>query len=316
MNKKIICIGGASIDYTLKTVHTLELSTSNPITSFATLGGVANNVAINLANLTDQVQLQCVIGDDNEGQYVLSNAQKKGITTTNTLILKNKMTSRYYAVLDQKGELHIALADMQIYDHIPLGEFTSSWEHWEKNSIIFADTNLSTEILQYLIPWCEQKQLQLCIDPVSVSKAKKLPLSLAGVFFIKPDRFEAAALTNIPIHSIRDCMKAGDILLKRGAQNVVISLGKSGYVIINETFQKHFPALHIDNILNVSGAGDAFVAGVLFELKRDATLQQACDTGRAAAALAIQSSHTMVDNMSLDTLIDQKNRESHHAAFF
>jgi len=316
MTKHIICIGGATVDYTLKSLHALELSTSNPVTSFTALGGVAHNVALNLASLTDQVQLQCVVGDDREGQQLLSHAQKKGIITDHSLILQNTMTSRYYAVLDHQGELHIALADMQIYDHIPLHEFTASWDQWDKNNIIFADTNLSTAMLHHLIQLCEKKQIQLCIDPVSIPKAKKLPHSLAGVFLIKPDRFEATALTGIPIHSVDDCIKAGNMLLERGVQNVIISLGKSGYVIINKTVQAYFPALHVEHVVNVSGAGDAFVAGVLFELKQGATLQQACITGSAAAALAVQSPHTVADTMSLANVSYQINRENHHATIF
>lgn len=63
------------------------------------------------------------------------------------------------------------------------------------------------------------------------------------------------------IHSISDCIKAGQLLLDKGVRNCIISLGKSGYVIVNEAIQKHFPAFLINPVVDVSGARDAFLAG-------------------------------------------------------
>jgi sugar/nucleoside kinase (ribokinase family)/ubiquinone/menaquinone biosynthesis C-methylase UbiE len=304
------CVGGATIDYKLKSITSLEFFTSNPVTSFTALGGVAHNVALNLACLTKNVGLQCVVGNDNDGYRLLSHAQNAGIDTTSSLTLDNKMTSRYYAILDSLGEMQIGLADMEI------AEFTSAWNVWDSESIIFIDTNLPTEILQHAITLSVNKGLCLCIDPVSIPKTKKLPTLLNGVFLIKPDRFEAATLSDMPVTSPSDCIKAGEFLLKKGVQNVVISLGEMGYVIVNETYQKHFPALPVDFIIDVSGAGDAFMAGIIFELSQNNDIVAACQTGAAAAVLALQSSQTVTEAMSIANLIYQKNKENAHATIF
>jgi pseudouridine kinase len=280
------------------------------------LGGVAYNVASNLANLTNNVYLQCAVGNDNDGHRLLAQAKTKGINICNSLVLDNKMTSRYYAILDRSGEMHMGLADMEIYNDLPLDIFTGAWSAWEKNSIIFIDTNLPAEILQQAIQLCNKKQLQLCIDPVSVSKAKKLPASLTGVFLIKPDRLEAAILADMPITSLSDCIKAGQILLKRGVEHVVISLGETGYVIVDDSYQIHLPAIHVNPIVDVSGSGDAFIAGILYELAQGANILQACETGAAAAALTLQSLHTVTENMSYSNLINQKNRNKHDEKIF
>ncbi len=312
-SKKIFCVGGALVDYKLKSINPLELSTSNPITSSTAFGGVAHNVALNLAYLIKNIHLQCVVGNDNDGYRLLSHTQNAGVDTTRSLTLDNKMTSRYYAILDKQGEMQMGLADMEIYDSIPFAEFTSAWDAWENDSIIFLDTNLPAEIVQHAIHVARQKQLCLCIDPVSITKAKKLPAELNGVFLIKPDRFEASTLANIPITSPTDAIAAGLVLLKKGVQHVVISLGELGYVIVNETCQSYFPVMPVDSIVDVSGAGDAFIAGILFELTQDANLLQACQTGAAAAALTLQSNYSVSDHMSLANLINQKNKEYPYA---
>ena len=65
--KKIICIGGANIDFKLKSAYPLLLNTSNQVCSNHSFGGVARNVAHNLANISTNIHLQSVVGDDAYG---------------------------------------------------------------------------------------------------------------------------------------------------------------------------------------------------------------------------------------------------------
>lgn len=321
MTTNIFCIGGAAIDRKLKTIKPMQLATSNPISTSITFGGVAHNVARNLAQLTDNIYLQCIVGDDNEGQQLLAHLNKAEIDTKASLVKTNGKTASYYAILEPDGELAVALIDMEIYDDIDFELFTKTWDHWQAGDLVFLDTNLSLPLIEHAILESIRKELILCIDPVSALKATKLPSNLEGVYLIKPDRFEAEVLTGIQIHSINDCIAAGMNLIKRGVKNCVISLGKSGYVVVNDASQKHFPAIPIEVMHDVSGAGDAFIAGILFELKQGSAILRACEFGAAAAAYTLQSHQTVADKMTisqLNTLLSEQEREEsvRHATVF
>jgi pseudouridine kinase len=298
--KQIICIGGATIDYKLKAIDALAPASSNPVISFQSFGGVAHNVAANLARLTDAVHFQCLVGDDAEGKDLLADLKTRNINIDNCLRLPYYNTGRYYAVLNPQGELHIALVDMQIYEHIPLVPFIENWASTFNNNIIFIDTNLSTEIIMHAIQL--QATSYLCIDAVSITKSAKLPENLAGVFLLKTDRHEASALTNLPMTSITDYLAAAKKLLLRGMKNILITLGAEGYVLANQTTMEHYPAFPVPNILDVSGAGDAFVAGILAGLQNDMPLAQSCRLGAAAACYTLQSDKTVSDNFSFADL--------------
>jgi pseudouridine kinase len=298
--KQIICIGGATIDYKLKAISALEPASSNPVTSFQSFGGVAHNVAANLAALTNSVHLQCLIGDDIEGKDLLADLKNRHINIDNCLQLPHHNTARYYAVLNPRGELHIALVDMQIYEHIPLALFIENWASTFTNNIIFMDTNLSTEIITHAIQL--QASSYLCIDAVSITKSTKLPADLAGVFLLKTDRHEASALTNLPMTSSADYIAAAKKLLLRGMKNILITLGEEGYVLANQTTIEHYPAFTAKNIIDVSGAGDAFVAGILAGLQNNLTLTESCRLGAAAACYTLQSDKTVADNFSFSDL--------------
>jgi pseudouridine kinase len=294
--KQIICIGGATLDYKLKAIDALELASSNPVVSSQSFGGVAAN----LARLVKSVSLQCIVGDDAEGKNLLSDLQSRHINIDNSLILENQRTARYYAVLNPEGELHTALVDMQIYNHIPIDLFIKNWPVVFKNNIVFVDTNLSAEILAHAI---ELKTTEyLCIDAVSIAKCAKLPQNMHGVFLLKTDRYEAQALTNLSLTSITEGISAAKILLQRGMKNVLITLGHDGYILANQHEAKHVKAFPLKNIIDVSGAGDAFVAGSLAGLQNNMTLEEACQLGAAAACYTLQSDKTVADNFSLADL--------------
>lgn len=287
--KKIYCIGGATIDRKLKILSEFQIATSNPVTSTTTFGGVARNVAENLSQWTAEIYLQSVFGDDVYGKEILMHLQSLNINTQYCITIKNQQTAHYYAVLNQDGELHNAFADMQIFDHVTHDLIAKSWE---KNSIIFLDTNFPAHVIADLIQTHHDKVI--CIDPVSISKAKKLPANLENVFLIKPNQQEAEILTAIKINNLNDCKKSGLKLLERGVKNAVISLGKNGYMLINSEIQQHFPCQKIANICDVNGAGDAFVAGIIYGLQQGKELREACEQGTNAATLALQSYASVV----------------------
>lgn len=296
--RPIYCVGGANIDYMFTAKAELQRGTSNPVTSQTYYGGVARNVAENLSHWTSDVYLHTVVGSDPAGRRMLQTLQQAGVNIDHCLTLDSEHTAQYYAVLEATGELDIAYADMKIYDRIPKTAFLKACEPWKKQTIIFIDTNLPADIIAELIQRQKQNDAWICIDPVSVQKASKLPTNLDAVFLMKPNQYELAALTGMTIQNKKDCENAGRQLLQRGVKNIVISLGEAGYVIVNDEIISHHHAQPIKRLLDVNGAGDAFFAGLLFGLQQNTTLTDACEMGAIAAAHTIQSPYTVSPNIT------------------
>jgi pseudouridine kinase len=152
MTNNIYCIGGANIDCKLKSTVPLSQQTSNPVNSSISHGGVARNVAENLARWTTGVHLQCMVGNDNEGRQLLAHVRRAGVNIENSMALDNKKTSHYYTILNRDGEVHIALADMEIYHHIPLYPFTHSGKPGPKTALFL------------LMPICQRLLLNMLLN--------------------------------------------------------------------------------------------------------------------------------------------------------
>lgn len=302
MHKKIYCVGGTALDRKLKAISPLVFATSNPISTSTHFGGVARNVAENLMNWTQGVYLHTVVGEDDDGVLMLSNMKQKGVDISHSLILKTARTANYFAVLNPDGELHMSLSDMRIFDQVPLVRFTQGFYHWEPNQLVFIDTNLSAEIIASAIAAAREKKIKIFIDPVSVGKTTKIPRDLTGIYLIKPNPLEAGAMTGSSVETVGEAMRAGETLLKMGAENVVITLGKAGYVIVNADMQEFVCIDPIHDVIDANGAGDAFMAGILYGVQQNFSLHQACQWGAAAAAFTVSSADTVAAGLTATKL--------------
>jgi ribokinase len=75
------------------------------------------------------------------------------------------------------------------------------------------------------------------------------------------------------------------MLLARGVQNVIVTLGANGALIVNKEFTKHIPSFKVD-VVDTTAAGDAFIGGFASALLQDKSLEEAVRYGCACGALA------------------------------
>ncbi|MGL5950674.1 MAG: PfkB family carbohydrate kinase, partial [Cetobacterium sp.] len=74
-------------------------------------GGVSRNIAENMARVGVKTKFISIVGDDEIGRSMLTHSLKIGYDMTNSLILEEKSTPTYMAILDQTGEMVSAVAD-------------------------------------------------------------------------------------------------------------------------------------------------------------------------------------------------------------
>ncbi|PSQ46912.1 1-phosphofructokinase [Halobacteriales archaeon SW_6_65_15] len=113
----------------------------------------------------------------------------------------------------------------------------------------------------------------------------------------KPNREELADATGKSVETVDECLSAADALRKRGFTRVVASLGSDGAVMATPERLLHAPALDVD-VVDTVGAGDALLAGVLSELERGKSEQEALHAGVVAASCAVEVPGTNVPTFS------------------
>jgi pseudouridine kinase len=293
----ILCIGGANVDRKIQSINDLVLGTSNPAKSVVTCGGVARNIAENLGRLGYNPSLLSFMGNDPEGKWIV-NQSKEFVNFAPSEILEGQLTGSYTAVLDADGEMAVALADMEIYENVNTALIDRKWPFISQAEFILLDTNFPAAVLEKIILYCKTEQIPLCIAPVSAPKIKRLPACLKGVEWVITNKSEAEALSGVNILSEGDFFKAAEAILAKGAERTVITRGDKGLIYFTRNGEAgvlHSPSVPV---MDVTGAGDALIAGILYAFIKGIDMENCCKIGAACSIITLQSIETVSSKLT------------------
>jgi len=300
----LLCIGGANIDRKLSSLSPIRPGTSNPARLLKeSPGGVARNIAENLARLGLPVQLLTAVGLDATGQGLLAQAQKAGVDTQASLQLADAATGSYTAVLDADGQMLVALAHMELAERLNPDFLRSTAAQRAQARLLIADLNLPAESLALLLAEAQATGQPLVLVAVSEPKMARLPQDLGGLRCLVLNLGELEALMGERLRSAVARQRALARLRERGLQDLVITQGSKG-VLCSRPDGRFLPlAAPPIEVLDVTGAGDAFAAGLCHGLDRDPQdLEAACRQGLTLAALTLQTTATVHPDLSPATL--------------
>lgn len=117
-------------------------------------------------------------------------------------------------------------------------------------------------------------------------------------YLVKPNAEEAHVITGLPTSSTLEIAAAATEVQRLGAQNVVISMGKTGALLksLEGTWLAHSPSI---KEINPIGAGDSMIGGLVWALTQGKTLPDALGWGVASGAATASLSGTEVGSRTL-----------------
>lgn len=125
---------------------------------------------------------------------------------------------------------------------------------------------------------------------VILNTAPALPISdalLKKAALVTPNEVEAEALTGVKVTDEASARQAASILFQKGVKGVVITMGGKGVYIDTGDKQILYPAPKVD-VVDTTGAGDAFNGGLVTALAQGQELWEAGKFANALAALSVQ----------------------------
>ena len=285
---RVVCIGGATVDRTYRLAAPPIPGTSNPASILTGFGGVARNVAANLARSGAAVELVSRVGDDEAGRAMMAALDRAGIGRQGVSVAPGEATADYAAVLTPDGELALGLAAMAVLDGLGPDALAPHADLIAAADWILADCNLPAAALLALLARraLPHARYRLAVDAVSVAKTARLPDALQGVDLLFANRDEAAALAMRHGVTRASPSEAAGVLLRAGAGAAVVTLGAEGALAASPAGTVHLRAVPARTV-DVTGAGDALVAATIHALTGGAALPEAVAEGCRAAAGAI-----------------------------
>ena len=293
----VVVVGGANIDISAASTDELTIRDSNPGSINVSFGGVARNIAENLARLGNNCSLIAAVGNDQYGDILLRQSEDAGIDMQHVLRLDAAPTATYVSVLDHSGDVFVAVNDMAIVEHIKPELLYKRENMLREAQAIIVDTNLEPESLLYIAGTCDDQPL--FVDTVSVAKAPRILACLDRVHTLKATRLEAGALRGVATPDNKGLPEIAAWLHEQGVARIFITLGKDGVFYSQDGEQGIETTMIPDQgVVNASGAGDAFLAGVVHAWVNDWSHQKTIRFGISAACVALSHEATINPAMS------------------
>ena len=148
--------------------------------------------------------------------------------------------------------------------------------------------------------WCGKAGLALLFDPaqqIIALSPDELHSAIAVSKGVICNEYEWSVLSQ------RTGMQAEDIL--RTAEFLIVTQGDKGVALYTKRGMEEIKACTADQVINPTGAGDAFRAGLLFGLEKNWDLADCCRLGAAMGSFVVEIEGTLLEDLDLDRVIQR-----------
>ncbi len=293
----LLAVGASNMDIAGHSTGPVRAGDSNPGQIAFAPGGVARNVAHNLALLGHRIRLVSAVGDDLPGHSLLDATAAAGVDVQACWVLPGQATSCYVSLHGPDGEAVMAVNDMQIVARITPERLAPLAADIAAAQAVLLDCNLSDAALAWLCT--HSGSAPVFVDAVSAAKCVRMAPWLQRVQLLKANQLEAETLTSLPLRSLADAPAVAGSLHRQGVRQVVLSLGALGVFWSDTDGTQGVQAALSGPVVNTTGAGDALMAGLLHGFTLGHSLAQAVRFASACAALTVQVSCANNPKLSL-----------------
>lgn len=280
--------------------HTAPLINASDIKRIITLGWAAN-LAANIKSLLWDVLLVWPINTDDEYASSVLNMMKEqwirfhGLENTAPTITKKRI------YLDKEYKWRIDNEKPIVIEHQYKEELLHVLEQEKPSYIVISDYakwTIDQELMDMIRIFAADSNAKILVD----TKPKHINM-FSEAYLIKPNFKEFVAMIQKDIqNSDEDIEREGKIFVDKYKTNLVVTRSEKGAsVITTEGIIYHLPTLTNDmDLVDVTGAGDTFLAGLTSGLVRWLPLQRAVELGNKASGIVVKQRWTSV--VTLDQL--------------
>ena len=254
-------------------------------------GGVARNIVEDIANLELRPTFISLVDDDAYGDDVIERLKRHKVNTKYISKTKDGMGS-WLAIFNDDGDVVASISKRPNFLPVLniLDEYGDEiFSECDSISIeLDADKRIINKVLSYAKKY--KKHVYASITNMSIAVDRRdffkkadcvvCNVEEAGILFMENyDNIAPQELSKIILEKIK-AAKIKSIVVTMGGQGAVYASKNGDYGVI--------PAFEV-NVVDTTGAGDSFFAGVCAGLTYGKTLEEACEIGTKLAASVVQS---------------------------
>jgi ribokinase len=279
----VVVIGQVARDLVLRTDGAPTPSESTTILQRKELlGGKGANQAVGLAQLGVPVALIGVVGDDHAGATVLQQAQRDGIDVSG--VARRGTTALLVDVVGRPPE-RLLLEEVPESSLVRVADLDHSPSSWDAADTVSIQLQQPPATALEAARRARDRGLRVVADGVPAPQIRADLLATVDV--IRADATEAALIAGEAVTTVEEAFALADHLLACGPELVAVAVPGIGDLLVWKGGSELFEFADVE-VVDPTGAGDAFVAGLISALRDGAQPRQAGARAAATASATVQ----------------------------
>ncbi len=242
-------------------------------------GGKGSNQAVAAARLGAEVTFIGRVGEDVFAQAALDFWKQEGINTD--FVVRDPDTATGVAPIwvDDKGENSIVVV-LGSNLKMTQADVDRAADVIAAADVVIVQLEINYDIVAYAMQVAKAKGVKTILNPAPAGRLPPEVIALAD--YLTPNETELEVLSG----KSGDYEAAARSLLTREGQTAVVTLGSQGAMWLNVDGQATVPTFKVQ-VVDTTGAGDAFNGGFAVALGEGKSLQEAVRFGNATAGLSV-----------------------------
>jgi len=248
-------------------------------------GGKGANQAVSAARAGGEVVFVARVGEDTFGKQAINGFIQDNINVEHIIRDRNAPSGIAFIFVDSKGENSIAVASGANANVSP-ADVESAREVITASHILLMQLEIPLESVKVAAEIASGSGVKVILNP-----APAQPLGddiLKHISIITPNKIEAELLTGIKVKNEQDAEEAARMLLERGIDTLLLTMGSQGVYVASPEFTGVIPAFSV-NAVDTTAAGDFFNGVLAVAIAENRTLIDAVRFASAAAALSVMT---------------------------
>ncbi|MBS6195702.1 MAG: ribokinase [Clostridiales bacterium] len=283
--KKILVIGSLNMDFVIRVKE-------NPKTGETILGesvklvpgGKGANQAYAAGKLGGNVTMLGAVGTDPYGCQLTENLKGVNVDTTGIRILEGIPTGQAFVSVYDSGDNSIivipgcngAITKEMIDEQIG---------YIEECDYIIMQLEIPLDVVQHIKDLAVKKGKKVILDPAPAVEGLKEEF-WKGVSVVKPNETELAVLTGKEVSTREEIASAARVLVEKGVETVLATLGGEGCLMVNAEGERYFPADRV-TCVDSTAAGDSFLAAFTVALSEEWSYEEAIRFAQKTASIVV-----------------------------
>lgn len=285
--KEVLVIGSSNTDMVVRVrniPHPGQTVMGDDLQVFA--GGKGANQAVAARRAGGNVRFMAAVGNDDFGKTAVDGFNREGINTDSIQFLDGVPSGVAMIFVSDQGENCIGVAP-GANKQLEAGFLEYNSQVFRECSHLLVQLEIPMETVETAVRLASTAGARAILNPAPAAKLSGEVL--ANLYCITPNEHEAEELTGIRVTDLASAEMAAEALLQRGVQNVVITLGREGALLVNSE-ESHHQGTESVSVVDTTAAGDTFNGILAAMLAEGQSMKDSIKLAVRGATLSVQKS--------------------------